>query len=72
MADLGRMLLVLGGSLALAGAALLALQRFGRLPGDLVVERGPVTFVFPLMTCLLISVAISVVLTLGLNLLARR
>ena len=24
---------------------------FGRLPGDIVVERGPVTFYFPIVTC---------------------
>jgi len=39
----------------------------GRLPGDIVVQRGPVTCVFPLATSLLLSV----LLTLLLNLLAR-
>ena len=31
----------------------------GRLPGDIVIERGNVTFYFPLMTCLLVSVVFS-------------
>jgi DUF2905 family protein len=32
----------------------------GRLPGDFTVRRGPVTFYFPLVT----SIVISIVLTL--------
>ena len=34
----------------------------GRLPGDIVIERENVTFYFPLMTCLLISLLLSLVL----------
>jgi DUF2905 family protein len=33
----------------------------GRLPGDIVIERANVTFYFPLMTCLLLSVLFSLV-----------
>ena len=33
----------------------------GRLPGDIVVQRDNFTFYFPLMTCILISVLLSVV-----------
>jgi hypothetical protein len=33
----------------------------GRLPGDIVIERENVTFYFPLMTCLLLSVPFSLV-----------
>jgi hypothetical protein len=33
----------------------------GRLPGDIVIERDNVTFYFPLMTCLLVSVLLSLV-----------
>ena len=34
---------------------------FGRLPGDIVIERENVTFYFPLITCLLVSVLFSLV-----------
>jgi hypothetical protein len=53
------MLLVVGGVLML----------FGRLnlPGDFVWRRGNVTFVFPLATCIVASI----VLTILLNLLFR-
>jgi hypothetical protein len=33
----------------------------GRLPGDIVIERENITFYFPLMTCLLLSVLLSLV-----------
>jgi hypothetical protein len=36
----------------------------GRLPGDIVVQRGNTSFYFPIVTCVLISVALSLVLWL--------
>ena len=71
MQDLGRVLVVLGCVAIVVGAALLLLPRIpwlGRLPGDLVVRRGPVTFYFPLVT----SLVVSIVLTVLLNLFWRR
>ena len=37
---------------------------FGRLPGDIVLRSGNITFYFPLVTCLLISIALSLLLWL--------
>ena len=34
---------------------------FGRLPGDIVIERENTTFYFPLATCLVLSLLLSVV-----------
>ena len=68
---LGRMLLILGLVVAgLGGLLLLAGQVpwLGRLPGDLSFGRGNVQVYIPLATSLLVSL----VLTLVLNLLARR
>ena len=31
----------------------------GRLPGDIVIERGNVRFYFPIVTCLIVSVVLS-------------
>lgn len=52
-------LLVVIGVLFLLGAKV---PWLGRLPGDLIIERGDHTFYFPLTTCILISVIISLVL----------
>ena len=68
---LGR-LLILAGAVAIAlGLALLFLPRIpwlGRLPGDIVVQRERVTFYFPIVT----SIVVSIVLTILLNLFFRR
>ena len=37
---------------------------FGRLPGDIVIERDGFRLFFPITTCIIISVIISVVLWL--------
>ena len=34
----------------------------GRLPGDVVVQRGNFSFYFPIVTCLIVSVVISIIL----------
>ncbi len=57
-------LAVLGGVVWLAGRIGLPL---GRLPGDLRIVGGGSTFYFPLASCLVVSL----LLTLGLNLLLR-
>jgi len=36
----------------------------GRLPGDIAIQRGNLTFYFPLVTCIVISVVLSAVLWL--------
>ncbi len=69
--DVGRLLVVFGVLLALAGVVLMLVDRvpfLGRLPGDIHVQRGNWTFYFPLATSLLLSV----VLTLALYLINRR
>ena len=54
----GLMLLIVGVVLSLAGK----LPWLGNLPGDIAIQRGRFTFYFPITTCILISVLISLVL----------
>jgi hypothetical protein len=60
---MARFLIVLGLAILVAGLLWPYLSRtgLGRLPGDIVIERENVTFYFPLMTCLLVSVLFSLV-----------
>jgi hypothetical protein len=60
---MARFLIVLGLALLVAGLLWPLLSRIGlgRLPGDIVIERENMTFYFPLMTCLLLSVVLSLV-----------
>ena len=67
MGDIGKMLMLVGAGLFALGALLALggrLPWFGRLPGDIVVERGPVTFYFPIVTCVVVSVVLSLILWL--------
>ena len=61
---MARLLIVLGVVFLLVGLLWPVLSQvgLGRLPGDIVIERKNVTFYFPLMTCLLVSVLLSLVL----------
>lgn len=63
MADLGKLLLALGGMIILLGGVLLLAGRFnlplGRLPGDIVYRGKNTVFYFPLTTCIVISVVLS-------------
>ncbi len=65
--EIGKLLIVFGVLLALAGLALVLAGRvpwLGRLPGDIHVQRGNWTFYFPLATSLLLSVVLTLVLWL--------
>ena len=75
MIPLAKMLLLFGLLMVLLGLVLLVAGQFsdkvpwlGRLPGDIHIQRGNWTFYFPLATCLLVSV----VLTLLFSLFGRR
>lgn len=59
-----RLLILLGLLLLLAGLAWPWLSRlpFGRLPGDITIERENFSFYFPITTGLLLSLFLSVLL----------
>jgi len=66
MGDLGRMLALFGGLLLVIGLILIFAGKFnlpiGRLPGDILYRGKHATFYFPLVTCIVISVILSLVL----------
>ena len=59
--DVGRLLILVGVALVLVGALWLLGQRIGLgwLPGDIVVRGERFTFYFPLATCVLLSLLLS-------------
>ncbi|WP_027366763.1 DUF2905 domain-containing protein [Desulfocurvibacter africanus] len=69
MAPLGKLLIIFGVVLVAVGLVMLFsdklpfLNRLGRLPGDLVIEREHFRFYFPIVT----SIILSIVLTILLN-----
>lgn len=63
--DLGKMLLIFGVVLVIAGAFLLTGAklpfRLGRLPGDIAYQGKNGSFYFPIVTCILLSVALTLI-----------
>jgi Protein of unknown function (DUF2905) len=66
MSDLGRTLIFLGLLLVVAGVVVLGLSRLhlplGRLPGDFNWKDRGWSFSFPLATCILLSILLSLLL----------
>lgn len=61
---MSRTLIVIGILIVLLGVLWPWLGKLGlgHLPGDIVIERGNVKFYFPITTCLLISIVITLIL----------
>ncbi|MFC5549968.1 DUF2905 domain-containing protein [Massilia aerilata] len=59
-----RLLITLGLILLIAGLAWPWLRRlpFGRLPGDIHIVREGFSFSFPIVTCLIVSVVLTLLL----------
>ncbi|HLX60028.1 MAG TPA: DUF2905 domain-containing protein [Planctomycetota bacterium] len=62
--NVGKSLLVVGLLISALGGVVLVFGRvpfFGRLPGDIKVEGKDYTYYFPWVTCLAISVVVSLI-----------
>ncbi len=61
--DLQRFLIGLGLVILIVGIAWPMLSRIGlgRLPGDIVIERSGTSFYFPVVTCIIVSIALSAI-----------
>ena len=65
MADLGKALIFFGAILLVVGIVVLLAARanlpLGRLPGDIVYRGKNTSFYFPIVTCIVLSVVLSLV-----------
>jgi Protein of unknown function (DUF2905) len=64
----GKILIIIGGGILIIGLLIQVGLPLGRLPGDIRISRGNFTLYSPLMTGLLISIALTIII----NLLLRR
>jgi hypothetical protein len=64
--NVGRALIILGIVLVIAGLTVSYGPRMpfriGRLPGDIYIHKNNTTFYFPIVTCILVSVVVSLVM----------
>jgi hypothetical protein len=63
----GILLVVAGVALVVVGLLVLSggFSWFGRLPGDIRIERGNVRFYFPLVSMLLVSLALTLIVNIA-------
>jgi hypothetical protein len=64
---LGKMLIFLGIFIILIGLLLMMGDKIpfvGRLPGDIIIRKEKFTFYFPLATCILLSIILTLLFTL--------
>jgi uncharacterized membrane-anchored protein YitT (DUF2179 family) len=67
MRDIGRFLLIVGIITTLIGLLFwsgFAPRWLGRLPGDIRIERGNSVFYFPIVTCIIMSIVLSLVFSI--------
>ncbi|TYS68909.1 DUF2905 domain-containing protein [Sutcliffiella horikoshii] len=56
--ELPKMLMVIGAALLIVG---FLWQVVGKIPGDIIVKKGNVTFFFPIVTSIIISIVLSLI-----------
>ncbi|WP_287568393.1 DUF2905 domain-containing protein [Thermodesulfobacterium sp.] len=67
MSGFGKFLVLLGFCLILLGIFISILPKIpyiGKLPGDIYIKKDNFTFYFPLATCILISILLTIILNL--------
>ena len=64
MGELGKVIILTGGILIVLGALMLLFGKIpgiGKLPGDIVIKKENFSFYFPLTTCILLSIVLSLI-----------
>ena len=67
MTEIGKLLLILGIILSIMGLIFIfgsKVPGLGRLPGDIFIKQGNITYFFPIVTCILISIIVTLILSL--------
>lgn len=65
--QIGKIMLLFGGILLVTGVVFIFFSKFtsiGRLPGDIIIRNKDFTFYFPVATCILISIVLTLLFTL--------
>jgi len=67
MPELGKFFVILGAVIVILGLLLwtgIGAGFLGKLPGDIRIERGNSAFYFPIVTCIIISIVLSLIFSL--------
>jgi hypothetical protein len=67
ISGIGKLLMVIGAIILALGVIIWLggkIPGVGRLPGDILIKRANFTFYFPVVTCIIISIVLSLILAL--------
>ena len=68
---LGKIIIAIGLTIAATGAAVWLFGKtglpFGQLPGDIRIERERSSFYFPIVTCIVLSLVLTVIVNIALR-----
>ena len=67
MSEVGKLMVVIGLVVALVGLIFwsgFAPKWLGRLPGDIRIEREHSAFYFPIVTCIILSIVLSLIMSI--------
>ena len=63
MQDVGKFILLIGAALIVVGTVIWRFPGlfgwFGKLPGDISVQKGNFSFYFPVVTCIILSIVLT-------------
>jgi hypothetical protein len=65
--DLGKVLIVLGAVIAGIGVLLMVGDKIpwiGKLPGDIIIRKEKFTVYFPIVTCIILSILLTMIFSL--------
>jgi len=73
---MGKMLVFMGLLVVIMGLLLIFIPKLkvpflGKLPGDIIIQRERFSFYFPIVTCIVISILLTIVLNVVIRLLGR-
>jgi hypothetical protein len=74
MTELGKILLIAGGIIIVAGLLLTFSNHIpflGKLPGDIVIKKENFTFYFPIVSFLIVSIILTVIINIILRLIGK-
>lgn len=74
MEGIGKILLIVGGAIVILGLILIFADHvpfLGKLPGDIIIKRDGVSFYFPIVTFLILSILLTIIINVILHFLGR-
>ena len=74
MAEIGKILLIIGGVIVILGLILTFNQHIpflGKLPGDILIKKDGFSFYFPIITFIILSILLTIIINVILHFLSR-